>query len=162
MKRVSGLLAVLFAATLLGAQAPKTPNTPKSKEVTVRSSVSEDALVALYQDLSENKKKANDTLQQARATLNAKNKPIQAQIDPLQKQLETNNDEAQRNFTTAVTPFNTNLARDQAQIEAIEKLVKKEQNLPDNVVFDLSTGEWIENPSTTTLPVGPPVAPVKK
>jgi hypothetical protein len=145
MKKVSGILAILFAASLLGAQAPatKTPEPPKTKEIAVQSSVSEDALVATYQDFSDNKKKTNDILQQARATLDAKNKPIQAQIDPLEKQIQANNEEANRNYQTAVQPFASNVSRDQAQIDAIAKLVKKEQNLPDNANFDLETGKWV-------------------
>ena len=145
MKKVSGFLAILFAATILGAQAPatKAPEPPKTKEITVQSSVSEDALTTLYKDLSDNKKKANDTLQQARAALDQKNKPILDKMKPLQDQINTNNSEAATNFNTAVAPFNTNIGRDQAQIDAIAKLVQKEQNLPDNATFDLNTGKWV-------------------
>jgi hypothetical protein len=160
MKKVSGLLAVLFAATLIAQTPPKAPEPPKTKEIAVQSSVSEDALVTLYQDLSDNKKKANDTLQQARTALDAKNKPIQAQIDPLNKQIQANNDEAQKNFTTAVAPFNNNVGRDQAEIEGIEKIVKKEQSLPDDATFDLNTGKWVEQP-VAPPPAAPP-APAKK
>src|ERR1039457_5289246 len=123
MKKVIGLLAILFTTTALYSQAPA-PNQPKTKEIAVQSSVSEDDLLTIYKDFSENKSKANDVLQQARAALDAKNKPIVAQITPLQKQIDANNTEANTNYGTAVQPFQVNLQRDQAQIEAIQKVVK--------------------------------------
>lgn len=140
------VLAILFAASILGAQTPatKAPEAAKTHEITVQSSVSENALTTLYQDLADNKKKANDTLQQARAALDAKNKPIQDKITPLQKQIDANNDEALKNFNTAVAPFNNTIGRDQAQIDAIANLVKKEQNLPADSNFDLNTGKWVQ------------------
>ena len=157
MKKVLGLLATLFTATALCAQAPA-PTQPKTKEIAVQSSVSENALLSIYKDFSDNKDKANTVLQQARASLDAKNKPIVAQIAPLQKQIDANNQEANTNYGTAVQPFQINLQRDQAQIESIEKIVKTEQNLPDNASFDLATGKWVV--PDTTPPVAP--APAKK
>ena len=154
MKKVIGLLAILFTASALVAQAP--PQQPKTKEIAVQPSVSENALLLIYKDFSENKSKANDVLQQARAALDAKNKPIVAQIAPLQKQIDANNAEANTNYGTAVQPFQVNLQRDQAQIEAIQKVVKTEQKLPDNATFDLSSGKW----TVPDAPVAP--APVKK
>lgn len=154
MKKVIGLLAILFTASALVAQAP--PQQPKTKEIAVQPSVSENALLLIYKDFSENKSKANDVLQQARAALDAKNKPIVAQIAPLQKQIDANNAEANTNYGTAVQPFQVNLQRDQAQIEAIQKVVKTEQKLPDNATFDLSSGKW----TVPDAPVAP--APAKK
>ena len=154
MKKVIGLLAILFTASALVAQAP--PQQPKTKEIAVQPSVSENALLLIYKDFSENKSKANDVLQQARAALDAKNKPIVAQIAPLQKQIDANNAEANTNYGTAVQPFQVNLQRDQAQIEAIQKVVKTEQKLPDNATFDLSSGKW----TVPDAPVAP--APEKK
>ena len=153
--KVIGLLAILFVSTALYSQAPA-PNQPKTKEIAVQSSVSEDALLAIYKDFSDNKDKANAVLQQARAALDAKNKPIVAQIAPLQKQIDANNAEANTNYGTAVQPFQVNLQRDQAQIEAIQKVVKTEQKLPDNATFDLSSGKW----TVPDVPVAP--APAKK
>ena len=158
MKKVIGLLAILFTAGTLVAQtaAPKPPDQPKTKEVQVASSVSEDALLAIYKDFADNKDKANTVLQQARAALDAKNKPILDKITPLQKQIDANNQEANTNYGTAVQPFQINLQRDQAQIEAIQKVVKTEQKLPDNATFDLSSGKW----TVPDAPVAP--APAKK
>ena len=154
MKKVLGLLAILFTATALCAQTP-VPTQPKTKEIAVQSSVSEDALLTIYKDFADNRDKANVVLQQARAALDAKNKPIVAQIAPLQKQIDANNEEANKNYGTAVQPFQVNVQRDTAQIEAIQKVVKSEQKLPDNATFDLTTGKWV-------IPDTPPVSPVNK
>ena len=154
MRKVLGLLAILFTATALCAQAPA-PTQPKTKEIAVQSSVSEDALLTIYKDFADNRDKANVVLQQARAALDAKNKPIVAQIAPLQKQIDANNEEANKNYGTAVQPFQVNVQRDTAQIEAIQKVVKSEQKLPDNATFDLTTGKWV-------IPDTPPVSPVNK
>ena len=154
MKRFVAIFASLVFATTLGAQtpAPKPPDPPKTTEITVQSSVSEDVLLSVYKDLSDKKTTLNTTLQQARASLDAKNKPIQDTIDPLQKQIQANNDEAYKNFQAAIQPFQVDVARDSAQIDAIQKVVKQEQNLPDNATFDLNTGKWV-------VPVTPPAAP---
>jgi hypothetical protein len=142
--KVSGILAILFATTAFAqTPAPKPTDTPKTTEITVQSSVSEDALLSIYKDLKAKKDSLNTVLQQARASLDEKNKPIQAKIDPLQKQIQANNDEASKNFQTAVQPFQVDAARDSAQIDSIIKIVKQEQKLPDNATFDLNTGKWV-------------------
>ena len=145
------------SATILGAQtpAPKPAEPSKTTEITVQTSVAENALLALYKDLSDKKASINTSLQQARFSLDAKNKPIQEKIDPLQKQIQANNNEAAQNFQTAVQPFQVDVARDSAQVDALIKVIKDEQKLPDNATFDTDKGKWV-------VPVTPPAAPAKK
>jgi seryl-tRNA synthetase len=139
-------MKLLFASLLLGAgvlvaQTPAPKPTP-TKEITVQSSTSQDALLVIYKTLDENRTKINTALQQARAELDKENKPIQDKIDPLQKQIEANNRTIGQKFQDTTAPFRQNYQTAAAQIEAVSKLVKAENKLPDNATFDTNTGKW--------------------
>ena len=67
MKKVSGILAILFVASTLLAQAPaKAPEAPKTKEIAVKSSTAEDGSASVVSGLHrQQEEKASDTLQQS-------------------------------------------------------------------------------------------------
>ena len=148
------LAALLFlgAAAAVFAQTPAPPAAPPTKEITVQPSTSENDLIAIYADLDAARKKYNDLLAAARSELDKENKPLQAKIDPIQKQMTDNNQKVGQKFQTDSAPFKTSLQKDSIQIEAIESLVKKEQNLPADAKFDINTGKWV-------VPIKAPAAP---
>lgn len=135
---------ILGTGSLMYAQTPAPkPAAPATKEITVKSSTTEDALISIYADLDSNRKKQTDALNAARFELDKENKPLQAKIDPIQKQMTENNQKVGQKYQDTVTPFVTAVQKDAIQIEAIQNLVKKEQGLPADATFDVNTGKWV-------------------
>lgn len=168
MKRIIALIA-LFVGVSAFAQ------TPVGTEIPVKSSPAEDSLVQLARKNIDNSKIIQDLLQQARTALDKKNQPIrdeiktrsaklQAQIDAATKDLrvkiDANESAAQADFQKNVAGLQGEMAPPQT-LKALEAVVKKEQGLPDNALFDPQKQIWVV-PVKPAEPVDKPVSMEKK
>jgi hypothetical protein len=155
--------AVVFAYALQAQDKPLVVPSA-TKEITVKGSPTEDALVDIAKKNADTTKVVNDLLQQARTALDAKNKPIideikeksakwQAKIDAdtkdLQAQLKKNSDDATAAFQQKVGTLQGQVVPAQT-LQTLEGIVKKEQGLPDNATFDEQKQVW-------TVPADKPV-----
>lgn len=135
-------------------------------QVTVKSSPAADALVSAAKDLSTEKKSLDVALQQARSTLDTSQKAIKDQLtalqkdlndklkadkkyapdldkmEKLQKQLQDSGNEATNKFNQVGGPISTKVAQDQALIDGLIPVVRKENGLPDTATFDVETQTW--------------------
>lgn len=164
MKKIIAI-AILAGVTLLHAQNAK-PATPKSAAVTVKSSAAEDALVQAAKDLQADQQTITQLIAQARATSDSEQKDLQQQIaaknqalleklradkkykpfldelDGLQKQLQQEQVHLQETFGPRIQAAQVKIQQDQALVNGLIPVVRKENGLPDSAVFDAATQTW--------------------
>lgn len=158
--------AIALAAILSFAQAPPAAPKPDPNEVAVKDSPASQSLAQLAKDQVVDQKHLNDIFQQARTSLDQNNKalndavvaaqkelndklnedkkyrPMMDKLKDLQKQLQEAGQKAQQDFQKSVGPIQQKLNMESAQIQGLEPVVRKENNLPDNAVFNAATGKW--------------------
>lgn len=157
MKRISLVFCLVFAATVgVRAQSP----------VTVKSSPAADALIELSKSATADKLSFDQKVNQARGELDAtqktlsddlqatsktltdqvksdkRYKPLFEKLADLQKKLS----DAQANANTIlqkdIAPLQSKLQTETAQVDGLIKVVKKENGLPDDASYDVSTQKW--------------------
>ena len=162
--KVSGFLAILFLATTLGAGA-QTPPTP-AQDIAVKTTPASTNLAEISTAYQADQKSYNTQLQQARFALDQTQKDYQnqlakankelqdklkadkhytailAQIDDLTKKLQTSASTAQEKFNQSTSTIQTKLATENAQINVLVPVVRKENDLPDGATYDPSTQKW--------------------
>jgi DNA repair ATPase RecN len=159
MKKVSGIIAILFAAaTILSAQAT---------DLTVKDTPASQALIQAAKEQAVDQAAFNTKLQQARYSLDTSNKapsdqltaaqkdleakvksdkkykPLFDKIAALQKQLTDNNSKAQSDFAKDTGPIQQRVQSESRQIQALLPIVRKESGLPDNATYDPATNKWV-------------------
>jgi len=168
MKRICALLfCFVLAAGVALADDPKPADTPKTDVISpVKSSAANDVLIELSKSETADKAALDAKLQQARGGLDAttksisdqiqtkakslddqikndkKYKPLLKEIANLQKGLSEAQSKANQAYQAAVGPLSQKLQTETAQVDGLIKVVKKENGLPDNATFDVSTQKW--------------------
>lgn len=170
MKSQFVIALALCAATALGQvnQQSTGPNSPNingagsvvvNHDLVVKSSPAQDALVQMANQMDSTTKAYNDLLQQARTNLDTKNKPIldemkakskkwQDKIDAdtkdLKVQLDKNQADAQAQFQRETATLSAKAISPQT-INALEEVVRKEQDLPATAHYDLQQKKWVDS-----------------
>lgn len=166
--KVSGILAILFAATItLGAQtpAPKPVDQPKT-DVVIKDTPASQALIQFSKDKTADQAAFNTKVQQAQFTLNQSNKALQDQIagankdlleklkadkkykplldnlDNLNAQLNTNGQKISGDFQKDTGPIQQKLNFESDEVKTLIPVVRQENDLPDTATFNESTGKW--------------------
>lgn len=165
IKYLIAAIIILFGAALLTkAQTPA--KAPESTVITVKSSPAEDALVGASKDAIESRKKFDQMSQDAQNGLfvnqkklvddltakqkamiekikaDKKYKAMIDEIDGLQKQLQNMQGDVRGRFAQQTAPLQQKIASDNAAVETLIPIVKKDNNLPDNAVFDKEKQTW--------------------
>lgn len=158
------LLALIsFFALPLSAQTRKS-----SDPITVKSSPAEDALIQAAKDYNIESKAYNDAYQQARSAVDASQKDLQKQfqdaqkslmdklkadkhyasmldaLNAIQKQMQDSNTVATQTFQQKAGPIQNKMARDNALIQGLIPIVRKENGLPDTATFEVGKGAWTQ------------------
>lgn len=158
------LALVSFFALPLSAQTPK-PSDP----ITIKSSPTEDALIQAAKDYGIESKAYNDAYQQARSAADAGQKDLQKQfqdaqkslmdklkadkhyaplldnLNTIQKQIQEASSVAGQEFQKKAGPIQNKMATDNALIQGLIPIVRKENGLPDTATFDVGKGVWMES-----------------
>ena len=157
--RLAACVAValgIFLGAAAGAQGP----------ITVKTSVAETTLNDTAKDLVVNQKSVNDIFQQSRSAmssdqkilqdqLSAKQKALEAkmradkkfgpmleEIDGLVKRLQDTNQKAQSDFNQKIAPMQAKINSEAALMEGLIKVVRQENGLPDDAVYDKDKQTW--------------------
>jgi multidrug efflux pump subunit AcrA (membrane-fusion protein) len=158
-------LAILVLAVALPVLAQQPP--AATKEITVKSSASQDTLLLIAKQLTEAQKTLNTKFQQAQTSLSENQKtltaaivasqnelneklkqdkkyaPILDKIDQARKALNSSTEQAQAAFSRDAGTLQNQVNMYAAQMEGIKIVVKKGQSLPDDAVFDSASGKWM-------------------
>ena len=161
------IFTLLFVAVAAFAQVPAKPD---ADQVTVKDTDASKALTQVAQDLVKDQKSLNDLFQQARSSLDKNNKtltdaiaaaqkelndrlqqdkkykPELDHIADLQKQLTEMGQKAQTEFSRNVGPVQQRVVNEQAQIQVLEDVVRKENGFPKEAEFNLESQKW-SNPA---------------
>lgn len=144
-------LLVIAPSALVAQQAA-------SHSLAVKSTPAEDTLLSLAKQSSSALAAYNAILEQERKQLAAENKPIedeirarsakwQAKIDSdtkdLRAKIDANTKAAEDDFNNKIKPLQSQLVSAQT-INTLIEVVKKEQNLPADAVFNIQTQQWTE------------------
>jgi Skp family chaperone for outer membrane proteins len=174
MKHVVCILTLTIL--LLGIPAAFTqdakPAAPAAPDVAIKDTPASQSLVALQKKLAADQQAFTTAFQQARTTLDQnlkalndelakqqkvlhdqeasdkKYRPLLDKIDDLQKQIATAQETAQKKFNAEISTVQQNIGIEQAQIQALVPVVRRENDLPDGATFSIDTGKW-------TLPAKP-------
>jgi septal ring factor EnvC (AmiA/AmiB activator) len=135
-------------------------------QVTIKPSPASDALNTAAKELTAGQKSLETITQQARAVLESQQKDIQKQlqdtskalneklkedkkykpdldkIDTLTKQLQTLQSNAEKQYTAQAGPIQQKVATDNALVNGLTPVVKKENSLPDSATYDAATQTW--------------------
>jgi hypothetical protein len=169
MKSVLLCVSILIAASAVAQIAPAPPPiqaapTPPpvqisgpSHVITVKSSPAEDALIAQAKQAESTASTINTLLQQARTELDAKNKPlidemktrskkwqdkIEAENKDLVSKINANNADAINKFQKETAALQSQAVSPQT-LTTLENIVRTEQNLPADAIFDSAKRVWI-------------------
>lgn len=130
-----------------------------TKDIVVKSSPAEDALVQMANQMDATTKAYNDLLQQARTNLDTKNKPIldemkakskkwqdkiDAETKDLKSKIDANQAEAQAQFQRETAALSAKAISPQT-ITALEEIIRKEQDLPATAHYDLQQKKWVDS-----------------
>lgn len=159
MKSVIRIFAFTLALTSIAALA-------QTKDVTVKDSPASQTLAQLAKDHTADLAAFNVKLQQANSALDQSNKTLTDQmvsirksveddlgkdkkykgrleaIANLQKKFSGNKDAANAAFQRDAGAIQAKVQMEAAQIDGLIPVVRKENGLPDNAVFDQATGKW--------------------
>jgi hypothetical protein len=140
--------------------------TVNDKDVTVKGSPAADALVSTAKDLTSEKKSLDTALQQARSSLDLSQKTLRdqlmalqkdlndklkadkkyasslSQMETIQKQMQDAGNAANSKLQQSAGPISAKVAQDQALIDGLIPVVRKENSLPDTATFDVGTQTW--------------------
>lgn len=144
-----------------------------AQQITIKPSPANDSLVSAAKDSIENTKKLNDALQQAKSGLDMSQKSLSdayaakskelteelkndkkyagklKELDTISKQLSDSTSQAQEKFKAYAQPLQQKVAVDNALVDGLVPVVRKENNLPDSATFDPATQTWSEPKAST-------------
>lgn len=158
--------AIILTGAALSANAQTADKPAAPQTVVAKSSPAEDALVKASKEAIDLQKKITDAQNDAQnaARVNQKNlmtqfnakqkdlidklkadkkyKPMVDELDALQKQMDDLRINAQSRFYQQFGQIQQQIASDNLLVNGLIPVVRKENNLPDEAVFDKSNQTW--------------------
>ena len=169
---ITGLAAIAQTPSVTqqssGANSPNIANVAGNVTgtLTPKDTAASQVLAQLAKDHAADQTALNTKFQQARASLDQSNKSLNDQIASLQKALQDdlnkdkkykprldqitdlqkklgeNGSNANLAWQKDVAPLQQKVLTEQAQIDGLVPVIRKENGFPDNAAFDAATGKW--------------------
>jgi hypothetical protein len=152
MNLVKRFIFVVALFLMIGCHKTTTPSSDAlvraAKDITSAQADFDKALTKARTESSQALKPSQDQLLQLNNEMNAKiaadpkYAPLVKQIKDLGAQQNAIVQKDEQAFAQQTGTLQSRIATDNAQIQALTPIVKKEQSLPDSAVFDVKTQTW--------------------